>query len=173
MVENKCDDCGSDLDEYGRRLPQKSPEGYLNPSLASDAAVIKYVEAKLQILLIRRAEEPSKGLLAFPGGFVDYNEDPKDAAIRELSEECGIRGRNPRLIDLRGDPSRDSRKHVVSAFYYVEVDDFETVVAGDDASSADYYFAEELLRNPDWFGSDHYSMLQKLLNWLESNSSFI
>ena len=173
MVGKKCDDCGSDLDEYGRLLPDKSPDGYINPALASDAAVVKYVEGNLQILLIRRADEPSKGLLAFPGGFVDYNENPEDAVIRELGEECGIKGRNPHLIDLRGDPSRDPRKHVVSAFYYVKVDDLEKIVAGDDASSANYYFAEELLRNPNWFGFDHYPMLQKLLNWLESNPSLI
>jgi len=173
MEESVCDDCGASLDEYGRGLPHKSPDGYLNPALASDAAVIKYVEGGLQILLVRRAEEPSKGLLAFPGGFVDYNEDPKDAAIRELSEECGIQGREPHLIDLRGNPNRDPRKHVVSAFYYVKVDESENIVAGDDASSADYYFVEELIKNPEWFGFDHYPMLQELLKWIKKNPSLI
>jgi len=173
MSEYKCDACGSGLDEYGRLIPPKSPDGYLNPALASDVGVVRYVDDKLQILLIRRGEEPSKGLLAFPGGFVDYNENPEHAAIRELSEECGIVGTNPILIDLRGNPLRDPRKHVVSAFYYVHVDERQVVVAGDDASSADYYSVEELLDNPDWFGFDHYPMLETLLDWIKKNPSLV
>ena len=173
MSEYTCDDCGSSLDKYGRKLPQKNPDGYINPSLASDIAVIRISNGSMEILLITRGEEPAKGLLAFPGGFVDYNEDPMDAAIRELKEECGIDGTNPQLIDLRGDPLRDPRKHVVSAFYYVKAEHNEKLVAGDDASFADYYSVEELLENPNWFGSDHYSMLEKLLEWIEKNPSLI
>ena len=171
MSEHNCDDF--DLDKYGRIYPEKNPDGYINPSLASDVAVIRKKSESMEVLLITRGEEPAKGLLAFPGGFVDYNEDPMDAAIRELKEECGVNGTNPQLIDLRGNPLRDPRKHVVSAFYYVKVDSNEKLVAGDDADSADYYEVTELLNNPEWFGSDHYSMLKKLLEWIEKNPSLI
>jgi len=37
-------------------------------------------------LLVRRGHNPDKGKWVFPGGFVDYNEDPEDACIRELLE---------------------------------------------------------------------------------------
>ena len=173
MRENNCDKCGADIDQFGRILPKKSPDGYLNPALASDVAVVKKIENKLEILLIRRGEEPSKGLLAFPGGFVDYNENPMDAAIRELMEECGVNGFDPILIDLRGDPKRDPRKHVVSAFYYAKVNSMEKVIAGDDASSANYYPVAELLSNPEWFGFDHYPMLEKLLEWISENPTLV
>ncbi len=36
--------------------------------------------------------------MAFPGGFVDYNEDPKDSVLRELKEECNLLGKNPRVV---------------------------------------------------------------------------
>ena len=53
-----------------------------------DAIVTKYLvinkERKLNILLITRGRDPFKGHYAFPGGFVDYGEDPEDACIREL-----------------------------------------------------------------------------------------
>ena len=63
-----------------------------NPSTTSDSIVTKVVDGKEHILLIERGRPPFKGELACPGGFIDYDEDPMDAAIRELKEECGIDG---------------------------------------------------------------------------------
>ena len=69
--------------------------------------------------MITRGRDPFKGCYAFPGGFVDYGEDPEDACIRELQEECGIKGYKPELICVAGKPDRDPRKHVVSIVYHV------------------------------------------------------
>lgn len=65
------------------------------PNVATDAIVIRQKEILHDILLITRGRDPFKGFLAFPGGFVDYNEDPMNACIRELKEECGIEGSEP------------------------------------------------------------------------------
>ena len=74
------------------------------------------------ILLITRANDPFKGKFAFPGGFVDYGEDPEMACIRELLEECSIEGTDPKLVCVAGEPSRDPRKHIVSIVYHLDVD---------------------------------------------------
>jgi ADP-ribose pyrophosphatase YjhB (NUDIX family) len=42
-----------------------------------------------QILLIRREKDPCKGMLCFPGGRVEVNEDYKTATEREIEEETG------------------------------------------------------------------------------------
>lgn len=42
------------------------------------------------LLVVRRAIEPAEGKLAFPGGYVDENEQWQTAAARELKEETGI-----------------------------------------------------------------------------------
>lgn len=82
---------GVELDQHGRAIKV--------PNVATDAIVIRPKKHKEQIaydiLLITRGGTPFKGHYAFPGGFVDYNEDPVDACIRELREECGIQGSNP------------------------------------------------------------------------------
>ncbi len=42
------------------------------------------------MLLTRRAIEPARGLWTFPGGYVDWGEDVRDAARRETLEEVGL-----------------------------------------------------------------------------------
>ena len=75
-----------------------------------------------EILLITRGRPPFEGAYAFPGGFVDYGEDPKDACIRELKEECCVDGTEPELITVAGKPDRDPRKHVISIVYALAID---------------------------------------------------
>lgn len=51
------------------------------------AAVV--VETDRGIVLGRRAIEPGLGLWCLPGGFVNHDEDPAAAAVRECREEIG------------------------------------------------------------------------------------
>ena len=91
-------------------------QGYLNPALAVDACVRRGDD----ILLVQRKFPPSAGSWVLPGGFVDQGERPEEAVLRELSEEAGLEGRNPRLLMVMGDPQRDPRKHIVSIVYEVD-----------------------------------------------------
>ncbi len=50
--------------------------------------------------MIKRGREPYKNCYAFPGGFVDYNEDPKESCLRELKEECNLDGKNIEFVDI-------------------------------------------------------------------------
>jgi len=43
-----------------------------------------------QALFSKRAFDPNQGKYDFPGGFLEYNEDPYDAAVREIMEETGV-----------------------------------------------------------------------------------
>ncbi|RKY23611.1 MAG: NUDIX hydrolase [Planctomycetota bacterium] len=59
---------------------------YLNPVPASAVVVAKGEE----VLLVKRAVEPRSGYWSLPSGFVEYNESPLEAAVREAKEETGI-----------------------------------------------------------------------------------
>lgn len=61
------------------------------------AAVV--VEAGGGIVLGRRSIEPGRGLWCLPGGFVNHDEDPARAAVRECREEISA---DVELINLLG-----------------------------------------------------------------------
>ena len=71
-------------DEYQKK--------YRIPSLTTDAIVLRKHKSDngYDILLVTRGKDPFKGKLAFPGGFVNYGEDPKVGCVRELKEELGL-----------------------------------------------------------------------------------
>ena len=135
---------------------------YKVPNLTVDAIVTKTLNNVPQILLITRGRPPFVGFYAFPGGFVDYGEDPEQACIRELKEECCITGHTPELVCVAGKPERDPRKHVVSIVYHVEVDPSHEVKAGDDAATAKWY---ELKKVQEEFemAFDHKEILMKFV----------
>lgn len=58
--------------------------------LAASSAVIRNLNNKKQILLIKREHEPFKDLLCFPGGKVEDTENHLSASVRETNEETGI-----------------------------------------------------------------------------------
>ena len=122
MASEPCDACGRD--------------GYSNPAVAVDAVALREGESGTEVLLISRGGEPWKGRLAFPGGFVDYGEDPAHAVLRELEEETGVDGFDPVALAIHGDPDRDPRKHIIALFYLVDVDPEAMPRGGDAAADA-------------------------------------
>jgi 8-oxo-dGTP diphosphatase len=100
------------------------------PSVAVDGVIF----IKNKLVLIRRKNQPYKGKLALPGGFVEYNETTENAVIREIHEELGVRTSIKRLIGAYSDPDRDPRGHVVSLVYILQITEGE-LKAGDDAAA--------------------------------------
>ncbi len=47
-------------------------------------------DADGRLLLVRRANEPGRGLWAVPGGRVEPGEDDATALVREMAEETGL-----------------------------------------------------------------------------------
>ena len=152
-----------ELDKFGRPfLPKQG--GYHLPCLAADAIVTRQSpEGVQQVLMITRKKIPDIGKYALPGGHVEYDEDPKDAVLRELEEECGIKGSEPQLMFVEGDPQRDARKHMISIMYKVSVPNDAEIVAGSDASSAQWVDVPELHANRESIAFDHFKVIDYLM----------
>ena len=87
------------------------------------------------LILIKRKYAPFKGKYALPGGFIRYNEDPKQAVIREVREETNLAVEIIRKIGTYDQKGRDPRGKIVStAFKCNLVRDLSKMMGGDDAA---------------------------------------
>jgi len=108
-----------------------------NIKIAADAMIFSKSGDHWQLLLVKRKNEPFKGMWALPGGFVEDDKELEAAAIRELGEETGLKIPAMRQLHTFGKVGRDPRGRTVSATYYGFLDAPDQNVAGnDDAAEA-------------------------------------
>lgn len=115
------------------------------PMVTVDAIVFKLSSPVSQVLLIKRACPPFAGKWAFPGGFVEMDEELEDAAARELAEETSLK--NIKLQQMRtfGNCGRDPRgRNITVAFIGVTQEENTGIKGGDDAAQAQWFAIDEL-----------------------------
>ena len=87
-------------------------------ALAVDLACFALAEGGLELMLVRRSEEPFAGEWALPGGAVGPDEGLDAAAERILAERTGLAAAYLEQLYTFGDPGRDPRGRTVSVAYY-------------------------------------------------------
>ena len=99
---NYCPRCGAAvarIEKFGHERPVCPQCGWIyfaDPKVA--AAVL--IEKDGRVLLVRRINEPYRGLWSLPAGFVDGGEDPAKAAERECLEETGLTVHATRVVGI-------------------------------------------------------------------------
>jgi 8-oxo-dGTP diphosphatase len=108
--------------------------------VAADCVVFGWDGRRLHLLLIERGGEPFRGCWAFPGGFVEIDEDLDAGARRELCEETALAPRVLKQFQSFGEPQRDPRERVISVAYFGLVDrDRQAVRASSDAKHVEWF----------------------------------
>ena len=142
---------------------------YRNPTPTVDTII----QRDSRILLVKRKNDPFKGYLVLPGGFVNEGERVEDAAKREVKEETSL---NIELLDILGvysDPTRDPRGHMMSTVFIAKIsshNDKVDAVAQDDAAAIEWISLEVIdTRN---VGFDHKRIISDYKTWKTSGGTF-
>lgn len=139
---------------------------YPKPSVTTDCILINKIHGIEKILLIKRKHEPFMGKWAFPGGFVEIDEDLPAGAQRELEEETGLSNIQLTQFKTYGKPDRDPRGRTISVVYYALLASQSLLVqAGDDAAQAAWYD----LHNLPELAFDHAKILSEFIDFLLKN----
>jgi len=142
---------------------------YPRPALTVDCAIFCKSKNQTFVLLIQRANDPFKEMWAFPGGFVDMDEDIDTAAYRELKEETGFEGVQLEQFKTYGAIDRDPRGRTVSVVYLgsMETESLPIVKGEDDALKAQWINLNELPA----LAFDHEQIMKELLTHLGINQA--
>jgi 8-oxo-dGTP diphosphatase len=135
------------------------------PAVSVDVVLFAHDGTTLQTLLIERGREPYAGSWAFPGGFLEVDEEIEAAARRELHEETGV-SELAYLAPLGafGGVDRDPRGRVISLAHVGVVRWPCPAHGSDDARRADWF----PLDGTPALAFDHPTILAAARRWLKS-----
>ena len=102
------------------------------------------VEEAREILLVKRDRAPFKGYWCLPTGFAESGENIEAAALRELQEETGVKGRITRLLDVDSYKSRFYGDLLFLTFVVRRVSG--KIMAGDDSAQARFWPMKDVPR---------------------------
>lgn len=144
-------------------------QSWEKPSVTVDVLIFTVQEGDLKIILVKRAIEPYKGSWAIPGGFVRKNESLEDAALRELSEETGVKDVYLEQLYTFGDPKRDPRGRVVTVAYFALMPAEHLELKGTtDVSAAKWFPVNELPK----LAFDHQQIVEYALERLRTKIQY-
>lgn len=101
----------------------------INPKfyVSVDCIIFGFSEGELNLLLLKRNFEPSKGEWSLMGGFVQQDESVDDAAKRVLAELTGLENVYMEQVNSFGEVGRDPGERVISIAYYalINIDEYD------------------------------------------------
>ena len=99
------------------------------------AVVLRQVEGRAEVLLIRRGSEPMAGGWSLPGGAIELGESVREACVRETLEETGLTVQALAEVEIVDIIHRDAAGRV--QYHYVVVDILCRVLGGELLSGTD------------------------------------
>jgi ADP-ribose pyrophosphatase YjhB (NUDIX family) len=107
-------------------------------------------------ILIVKHQQDGVEWWCLPGGAVETGETPQQAAIRELAEECNVRGRVVRRISLQ-----ESMDDDITITYLVDIGDQEPVLGSD----PEFLMGDQVLVDLGWRSLDEIPERDRVFLW--------
>jgi 8-oxo-dGTP diphosphatase len=139
-----------------------------NPAPAVDFLISKDDNSK--ILLVRRKNDPFKGMLSIPGGFINEGETAENAMIREAKEETSLVVEPIAILGVYSDPQRDPRMHTISVTFITRIVQ-GSENARDDAAALQWINIEDELDGliqSQQIAFDHSKILNNYKQWIKA-----
>lgn len=86
-----------------------------------DVVILTLKNNQIQVLLVKRLNEPFKGKWAIPGGYVRLSENLDQAALRVLKERTNVDNIYLEQLYTFGDPLRHPNARVITCAYFALV----------------------------------------------------
>lgn len=158
-----------------------SIDDYQKPFLTTDMVLFrtevmeakkrKIDELELQILLIKRTDNPQKGFLALPGGFVNINEEIGANVMRKLEEKTGFSGDfYTEQLYTKGDVGRDPRGRVISVSY-LGLCNKDMMGETNWKSEAGWFSVDEILKS-DKIAFDHKEIIAYAIERIKNKAEY-
>jgi 8-oxo-dGTP diphosphatase len=104
-------------------ITAENSAGFPAPAaMTADPVVMTTLASRLCVLLTPRDQEPYRGLLSLPGGFMSRTERPEETAQRKLTEKTGVGAIYLEQLHTYGEPGRDPRGWIPSVAYLALID---------------------------------------------------
>lgn len=141
---NFCPMCGAPLEHHERygKLRPVCPHCDHTVFFDPKVAVVVFIARDDAVLMVKRSNDPGRGKWALPAGFIEPDEDPKDAAARETREETGLDIHIDALIDVLHRPDADGLADIIIAYSGHVVGG--ELAAHDDADDVAWFHCDDL-----------------------------
>jgi 8-oxo-dGTP diphosphatase len=155
---------------------EEAYDKHKNPVPAVDFIIINDGDNnKSKILLVTRKNDPFKGLLSIPGGFINAGETAEDAMRREAKEETSLIVEPIAILGVYSDPRRDPRMHTLSVTFITKIVEGKED-ASDDAAALKWVNTEDELDSlieSKRIAFDHSKILYDFKKWLKSSRASV
>ncbi|MCP5017670.1 MAG: NUDIX hydrolase [Ketobacter sp.] len=144
------------------------------PLITVDMSIFSVINERLQVLIVKRAQYPSKGKWALPGGFVDIKKDKSldETAKRKLKIKTGVAAPYVEQVETFGGPKRDPRGWSVTVAYMALISAVGVELVSDAASEEVIWVPVDEVRDKYKLTFDHQEIFEVCLERLKSKVQY-
>lgn len=140
---------------------------YKNQGVHVISSIFTVEKGITKVLLIKRTNEPHKGMWALPSGALYNNEDLIDGVKRELKEKTGLENINLQLCNVFGDINRSKLMRMIGISYFGVIDSNKVELLKETLKTSDSLFVP--IDNIPNLAYDHNEIINDALEKLKAS----